>query len=225
MLLFFGPCQTLVNRVHPTEQLEINTSYVFVIHRGHPLLFHTVTSLNLPQPSNRTLPWTWGLIVQRCLPSSASARCVCLCGSGSQHRPRCGIGSSFPPRCETGSSCLPQCETGSSVLPKRLRWSQKRCGTSSAWSCQQRGLEEEFFINALLRGSPCLPLQPSPPLEKPSGLNIYFSWQLHVQKKHHCSRHTVKEPKLLRQNRWPGLRDSRQSFMACCCGCNKPEEN
>lgn len=108
---------------------------MFLWYKGHPLLFCTVTSLNLPQPSNRTLPWTWGLIVQRCLPSLVSARCACLCGSGSWHRPRCGIGSLFPPQCETGSLCLPRCETGSSVLPKRLRWSQKRCGTSSTWSC------------------------------------------------------------------------------------------
>lgn len=165
MLLFFGPCQTLANRVHPTEQLEINSSYVFVIHRGHPLLFHhTVTSLNLPQPPNRTPPWTWGLIVQRCLPSSASARCACLYGSGSWHHPRCGIGSLFLPRCETGSSCPPRCETGSSVLPKRLRWSQKRCGTSSAWSCLRRGLEEESFINALLHGLGRKPLPSSPAL-------------------------------------------------------------
>lgn len=150
MLLFFGPHQTLVNRAHLTEQLEINTSYVFVVHRGHPLLFQTVTSLHLLHTLNRTLPWTWGLIAQHCLLNSASARCACLCGSGSWNPPRCGIGSQFPPRCETGFLCLLQCETGSSVLPKRLHWSQKLCGTSSAWSYQQRALEEKTFINFLL---------------------------------------------------------------------------
>lgn len=104
--------------------------------------------LNLPEPSNRTLPWTWGSIVPRCSPSWASARSACPCGSGSWSRPRCGSGSAFPPRCGSGSWCLPRCGSGSSVLPRRWRWSQKPCGTASAWSCWQRALQEEPFINA-----------------------------------------------------------------------------
>lgn len=140
---------------------------------------------NLPQPSNRTLPWTWGLIVQRCSPSWASARSACRCGSGSWSHPRCGSGSSCPPRCGSGSS----------VRPRRWHWSQKPCGTSSAWSCWQRALQEELSLTSR-QGR-----KPSPSSWLNHACRSLHGWtdSFHMHKNLPCSGHVIKN-KLLQWN-------------------------